>query len=118
MGLGVKGLCLLPYYTLATDQVAYPAGTMLYMPRARGVLLPDGSIHQGFFLVRDTGGAFHGIGKKRVDMFVGLEVDGNNAFSRVGFHHRKEEQSFIVNGESKQRAIEFLKTTFGPLYND
>ena len=41
------------------------------MLKARGIRLPDGTIHDGYFIVRDTGGAFHGIGTLMIDLFTG-----------------------------------------------
>ena len=34
-GEGVKGLCLIPYHTIAADLTVYPVGTMMYIPRPR-----------------------------------------------------------------------------------
>ena len=102
-GEGVNGLCLIPYHTIAADLEVYPVGTIIYIPRAAGIKLPNGSIHNGVFVVRDTGGAFRGVGAKRVDLFVGSEGDTNNVFSRIGMNHHTNEKAFKLNGKEKVR---------------
>ncbi len=115
-GEGVEGLCLIPYHTIAADLSVYPVGTMIYMPRAEGLSLPDGRTHNGIFVVRDTGGAFRGVGAKRIDLFVGIESDRDNIFSRIGMNHRTNEKAFKLEGKRKASAQEFFKNTFPDLY--
>ena len=115
-GEGVKGLCLIPYHTIAADLTVYPVGTIIYIPRAEGLILPNGKTHNGYFIVRDTGGAFRGIGPKRVDLFVGAEEDRDNVFSRVGMDHHTDEKAFKIEGKRKIKAINFFKTEFPQLY--
>lgn len=116
-GLGVQGRCLLPYHTIAADLKQYPVGTIIRIERAKGLILPDGTAHNGLFIVRDTGGAFRGVGQKRVDLFVGFEKDLNNVFSRAGFHHRKGEEAYRLTDEEREEAIEFFKEKFPVLFS-
>jgi len=115
-GEGVEGLCLLPFHTLAADLSFYRPGDVLFIQAARGILLPDGTIHSGYFLVRDTGGAFRGIGSKRIDMFVADQIDGENVFANAGFHHRKPMAGQRISGASKQMFIKFLKNKYPQLF--
>lgn len=116
-GEGVrKNLCLLPYHTLATDNKVHKIGDIIYIPKVVGLRLPDGSLHEGFFIVRDTGSAFNGIGAQRVDMFTGLDPDYANAFQAAGFHHKKEVQAFKIKGESADLIKEKLEEKFGGIY--
>lgn len=116
-GEGIKrDLCLLPYHTLATDNKAHQPGDIIYIPKAHGLRLPDGSVHEGYFIVRDTGGAFNGIGPRRVDMFTGTEPDSNNVFSRAGFHKQNPLPAFKVQGASADIIKQRLKDRFGSLY--
>ena len=115
-GEGVNGLCLIPYHTIAADLEVYPVGTIIYIPRAAGIKLPNGEIHNGIFVVRDTGGAFRGVGAKRVDLFVGIEKDINNVFSRAGMNHHTNERAFKLNGNRRSAAIKYLKAKFPTLY--
>ena len=117
LGEGVKrDLCLLPYHTLATDNKVHAIGDIVYIPSVVGLKLPDGSLHDGYFIVRDTGGAFNGVGAQRVDMFTGLDPDYNNAFQRAGFHHKKPIGAFKIKGNSAEVVKEKLLLKFGELY--
>jgi 3D (Asp-Asp-Asp) domain-containing protein len=72
---------LIPYRSVAVDPEQVPLGSVLYIPRARGVALPGGEEHDGYFLAHDVGGA---ITSRRIDLFVGTEEDVRNAFTRGG----------------------------------
>lgn len=115
-GEGVQGLCLIPYHTIAADLTVYPVGTMLYIPRAEGLELSDGKIHNGIFVVRDTGGAFRDIGPKRVDLFVGTEGDRDNIFSRIGMNHHTDEKAFKLEGKRKKLAEKYFESNFPELF--
>ncbi len=117
MGEGIrKDLCLLPYHTIAADNKVHKVNEILYIPEAKGIQLPDGTIHDGFFIVRDTGGAFNGIGTQRVDLFTGTDPDFDNAFKKSGFHHRRPMDAFKVKGDSAELVREKLREKFGELY--
>lgn len=115
-GLGVEKYCLLPYHTIAADLSEYKLNDIIYIPRTKGLTLPDGTAHNGLFVVRDTGGAFRGIGPQRVDLFVANETDSTNVFKNAGFHHRKPEKAYKLKGQSKENAIRELKDKFPNLY--
>lgn len=116
-GQGVReDLCLLPYHTIAADNRIHKVNEVVYIPAAKGIRLPDGSIHNGMFIVRDTGGAFKGVGQKRVDLFVGTDPDYDNAFQRAGFHHKRGLKAFKVKRKSADLVRENLKQKFGELY--
>lgn len=115
-GQGVRSLCLLPYHTIASDNRIHKPNEIIYIPAAKGIKLPDGSIHDGMFIVRDTGGAFQGVGHKRVDLFVGTDTDYNNAFQRAGFHHKKPLTAYKVKRQSAENIKLKLKEKFGDLY--
>jgi 3D (Asp-Asp-Asp) domain-containing protein len=116
-GEGVdRDLCLLPYHTIAADNKAHPVGEIVFVPKAVGLKLPDGSLHEGYFIVRDTGGAFTGIGMQRVDLFTGLDPDFNNVFSRAGFNHHSPTPAFRIKGQSAEIIKDKLHQKFGDLY--
>lgn len=116
-GQGIRGdLCLLPYHTLAADNRIHKAEEILYIPAAVGIKLPDGSVHDGTFIVRDTGGAFQGVGGQRIDMFTGTEPDYDNVFQKAGFDKTKSLQAYKITGSSADRVREKLKEKFGDLY--
>lgn len=116
-GEGVRhNLCLLPYHTLATDNKVHKINEILFIPQAEGLVLPDGTTHDGFFIVRDTGGAFNGIGGQRIDMFTGTDPDNRNVFSKAGFHHRKPMRAYKVKGDSAELVRERMRERFGELF--
>jgi 3D (Asp-Asp-Asp) domain-containing protein len=115
-GEGVKGLCLIPYHTIAADLTVYPVGTIIYIPRAEGLKLPNNKIHNGYFIVRDTGGAFRGIGPKRVDLFVGVEHDRDNIFSRIGMDHHTDEKAFKIEGKRREMVQSYFKIEYPELF--
>lgn len=69
MGYGVSSICLDPYYTLAADLTLYKPGEVIFVPAVAGLALPDGTIHHGFFIIRDKGSRIEGYG--RFDFFSG-----------------------------------------------
>ena len=66
-GRGNKGRPLIPFKSVAIDPHLVPIGEPLYIPEFDGLLLPDGSIHDGCVRADDTGG---GIKKRKMDFFV------------------------------------------------
>lgn len=70
-GLGVRSICLDPFYSVAADLSLYKPGDVLFVPAMVGLPLPDGSLHDGFMVVRDAGGGIEGLG--RFDFFTGLQ---------------------------------------------
>ncbi|MEK6625676.1 MAG: 3D domain-containing protein [Bdellovibrionota bacterium] len=115
-GEGTKDYCLLPFYTIAADLKVHKPGEILYVPTAKGLKLPDGTTHLGFFEVRDTGSAFVGIGAQRVDLFVAEQDDSDNVFREAGMNHKTPLPAFKVTGESAMRAQVLLKEKFKNLY--
>lgn len=67
-GLGVSDYHLFPFRSVAVDRKVVPIGTKLYLPAARGLKLPDGTLHDGVFYAHDVGGAIRG---QRIDVFIG-----------------------------------------------
>lgn len=84
-GYGIhRGIPLTPFRTLAADigHTKYasvepkwrgkgglvPPGTRVYIKEYAGLKLPDGTLHDGWFIVNDTGGAIFGA---HFDVFVG-----------------------------------------------
>lgn len=116
-GEGVRrNLCLLPYHTIAADNKVHKINEIIFVPAAKGIRLPDGTTHEGYFVVRDTGGAFNGIGSERVDMFTGTDPDFQNAFQKAGFHHKRPLDAFKIKGNSAEIVREKLRERFGEIY--
>jgi membrane-bound lytic murein transglycosylase len=79
------GIPLVPFRTLAADIGRYkksepswkgkgglvPPGTRVYIREYDGIQLPDGTRHDGWFVVNDTGGGIFGA---HFDVFVGTRA--------------------------------------------
>lgn len=83
-GYGVRSSCLDPFYTLAADLRIYKPGDVIYVPAVVGLELPDGSSHDGFFVIRDKGRGI--VGRGRFDFFTGYFhwMDPKNPFNKLG----------------------------------
>lgn len=90
-GDGVNSYKLIPYRTIAVDSSKIPYGTVVYIPKARGVTikLPSGknATHDGYFYAADTGGA---IEANHIDVFSGTQTA--NPFPQ--FIYSKPESTF------------------------
>ena len=64
-GAGLRPL--IPFKSVAVDPRVIPIGEPLYIPEFDGLVLPDGSIHDGCVRADDTGGHIKG---NHVDFFV------------------------------------------------
>jgi len=92
-GYGVAGHFLYPFRSAAVDfewlcqtaklgdcsggrqaVTARFAGQLLYLPRLKGIALPNGQTHDGYICAKDVGGA---ILEDRIDLFVGPTGGGN-----------------------------------------
>lgn len=78
-----KSMCVDPFYSVAADLKIYHLGDVIYLPVVRGTVLPNGDIHDGYFIVRDAGGGIDGEG--RFDFFTGLFTSAtpNNPFTKL-----------------------------------
>jgi 3D (Asp-Asp-Asp) domain-containing protein len=107
-GYGVRSLCLVPYHTLAADLTIYKAGQVIYIPSMKGIKLPNGRLHSGYFVVRDRGRAIKGAG--RFDFFTGFLnwTDPANPFVKVGLGNKDTDMVFyIVKGEAAKKALRY-----------
>jgi 3D (Asp-Asp-Asp) domain-containing protein len=66
-GRGAHQRPITPFKSVAVDPRLIPIGEPLYIPEFDGLLLPDGSIHDGCVRADDTGG---GIKLRKMDFFV------------------------------------------------
>jgi len=84
-GMGVAGHCLVPYRTVAADLEHWSVGDVIFVPSVVGLELPDGSVHDGYFTVKDTGSAIKG--PHRFDFFIGRSATPRiaNFFTSLGF---------------------------------
>ncbi|AHI06906.1 hypothetical protein BDW_12030 [Bdellovibrio bacteriovorus W] len=105
-GYGVKSSCLDPFYTLAADLAIYKPGEVIYIPSIVGLELPDGSKHDGYFVIRDQGRAIKGRG--RFDFFSGYMswYDSQNPFKKVGLGNVKTNiPYFRISGRTAKKVL-------------
>lgn len=83
-GYGVQNRCLEPFVSVAADVRYHPVGTIFYIEKLRGLVLPNGKIHDGFLVVEDRGGMIEGV--DRLDFYTGQWSwrDRKNPFVRLG----------------------------------
>jgi len=70
-GMGVGSCRLEPFRSVAVDPEKIPLGSMIEIAETKGMLLPDGSVHDGLWRAEDVGSA---IKKDRVDLFIGEKI--------------------------------------------
>jgi 3D (Asp-Asp-Asp) domain-containing protein len=97
-GYGVKQTCLDPFYSVAADLNIYHTGDVLFIPAIKGVQLPDGSKHSGYFVVRDSGSKI--IGKGRFDFYSGFLhwTKKENPFKKLGLADIKTQIPYKIIG--------------------
>jgi hypothetical protein len=61
---------LIAFRTVAVRDGVLPAGTVLYIPAARGLRLPNGRKHDGYFFVADTGA----LNNNQLDLYTGSHM--------------------------------------------
>ena len=67
LGAGVQGRPLEPFRSIAVDPRYIPIGSTVYLPELAGILMPDGTRHDGCLRADDQGGA---IKQHKIDFFV------------------------------------------------
>jgi 3D (Asp-Asp-Asp) domain-containing protein len=67
LGAGAQGRRLEPFRSIAVDPRFIPIGTPIYVPELVGIMMPDGTRHDGCLRADDTGGA---IKQQKMDFFV------------------------------------------------
>ena len=70
-GVGNRNNPLRPFISVACDQKKFSYGTRFFIPLAKGVILPNGSKHSGYFVCEDVGGLITG---NHIDVFIGAST--------------------------------------------
>ncbi|WP_155722491.1 3D domain-containing protein [Bdellovibrio bacteriovorus] len=106
-GYGVNSSCLDPFYTLAADLTIYKPGEVIYVPAVVGLQLPDGTKHNGYFVIRDKGRGI--VGRGRFDFYTGYYswLDNANPFKKLGLGDVKTNiPYFRVTGDVAKGVLE------------
>jgi len=72
-GDGFGACALVPFRTVAVDPAKIPLGALVRIDETIGMLLPDGTFHDGLWKAEDIGEAIKG---ERIDLFVGERDHG------------------------------------------
>lgn len=112
-----KQMCMDPYFSVAADLSIYQLGDVIFIPLLQGVVLPNGEIHNGFVIVRDSGGAIKGYG--RLDFFTGFAgLWKSNPFYKLGLGGDNIfPEYYLIRGPEAQRVrlsrgFPYLKPSF------
>ena len=73
--LDALGCKVVAMRTAAVDRTLIPKGSVLFIKETVGLMMPDGSRHDGYWYASDTGGAIKG---KRIDLFTGYSAASMN----------------------------------------
>lgn len=107
-----SSMCLDPYYSIAADLSIYRLGAVIFVPSFAGMLLPNGAVHDGYFIVRDTGNSIKGYG--RFDFFSGFDSykDKSSPFVIQRFTDKQTNVPyFVIEGP---KATEILSSRVFP----
>lgn len=91
-GYGLDRRILVPFRSLAVDPTVVPMDSKIYIPKAKGIPLPDGTIHDGYFQAVDIGDA---IKSKRIDVFTSFG-DQSAVFEKNGMSNMVPVEVFLV----------------------
>ncbi|MDD2717236.1 MAG: 3D domain-containing protein [Candidatus Wallbacteria bacterium] len=67
-GITASGNWVVSFHTLAVNRKEMPYGGVYYIPKTRGLKLPNGETHDGYWFAHDTGSAFTS-SHNRIDMY-------------------------------------------------
>ena len=101
-GRGVGQCALDPFHTIAVDPQAIPLGSVVQIDETVGMVLPDGSKHNGLWKAEDIGGA---IQKDRIDLFVG-EGDQGWVLDQAKITHLQALKVKLVSGPATHSCVD------------
>lgn len=104
-GYGAQGYCLDPYFSIAADLSIHKMGDVFFVPRLEGAVLPNGEIHDGYVIVRDSGGKI--LGASRFDFFTGFldHLNSKNTLAQLGFGDPKNRFEYYKLSEEEAEKI-------------
>ncbi|QLY24067.1 3D domain-containing protein [Bdellovibrio sp. KM01] len=105
-GYGDRTVCLDPFHTLAADLTVYKLGEVIYIPSIIGLILPDGTMHDGYFIIRDKGSGINGRG--RFDFYSGFVpwYEKMNPFNRIGLADKNTAVPYMRITGAKAKEIQ------------
>ncbi len=85
LGRGVQNRSLMPFRSVAVDPLLIPIGSPIFVPELVGVVLPDGTRHDGCLRADDQGGAIKG---GKLDFFVESYFNFKYVADQLRWHMR------------------------------
>ena len=106
-GQGIENFNLVPFRTIAVDNQFIPYGSIVFIPKIKGLIFTDDSnqkyTHDGYFFAGDTGSA---IKENHFDFFIGLKKE--NPFSTIITSNKNDlMEIYIIN--NRRIREDFLK---------
>lgn len=98
-GKGINNFKLIPFRTIAVDNQYIPYGSVVFIPKMKGMIFTDDlnqqHIHDGYFFAGDTGSA---IKDNHIDFFIGIKKE--NPFTSVVTSNKNELlEIYIIKNE-------------------
>lgn len=100
-GFGVGTCELKPFRTIAVDPRTIPLGAVVRIEETVGMVLPDGTVHDGLWRAEDIGGAIKG---QRIDLFVG-DGDRGDILTRHGIDNLQPLSVTVVTPPSDDSCV-------------
>ncbi len=100
-GFGINNNCLDPNFSVAADLKIYKLGSVIFVPRAVGMKMSNGEVHDGFFIIRDSGAMIKG--PARFDFFTGFlnHHQRENVLAQLGFDDLARKFEFRIANDQE-----------------
>nr|MDD5089968.1 hypothetical protein [Candidatus Wallbacteria bacterium] len=107
LGITKSGYHVIPFHTLAINPKEMLYGEVYYIPGTRGLKLPGGEIHDGFWFAHDTGSAFRE-SSNRIDMYV-KNASGRKMFEQQKLVSHKPLRVYHVDARTRDKVYRKYK---------
>lgn len=94
-GYGVGTCKLRPYKSIAVDPKVIALGSVVFIPKAKGMRLPDGNFHDGIFYAQDIGNA---IQQLHIDFFAQEGRTSATPFESHGLTSGSYVEAYVIRG--------------------
>lgn len=104
-GYGARSTCLDPYFSVAADLNIYKLGDVIFVKKLVGVRIPTSEVHDGFLIIRDSGGGI--VGPGRFDFYTGYlnYLNKANTLAQLGFGDPKNRIEYRMATPEEAQAV-------------